>query len=145
MSVPLPPALRATGLRVITAVVEVAAPAAFAYDKVADPVVAVLPVPVFCHEMIQTTGLTPAAPAVQLADVALTLAGFVNPVKSPVTKPYIASAAMSVIAMRMTVARTGDMAFLFSLRTLPKFIVEVGSATFLIKAYGFCIYYLGQI
>jgi hypothetical protein len=37
----------------------------------------------------------------------------VNDPKRPNTNPAMAMAAMSVIAMRITVARTGDMAFLF--------------------------------
>jgi hypothetical protein len=45
--------------------------------------------------------------------LAETFAVLVNDPKRPKTKPATAMAAMSVIAMRMTVARTGEMAFLF--------------------------------
>jgi hypothetical protein len=48
----------------------------------------------------------------------------VNDPNRPNTKPATAMAAMRVMAMRMTVARTGEMAFLFFLRTFSKFIVE---------------------
>jgi hypothetical protein len=37
----------------------------------------------------------------------------------------MAMAAMRVMAMRMTVASTGEMAFLFFLRTFSKFIVDL--------------------
>ena len=46
---------------------------------------------------------------------ALTCAELVNDPKRPKTNPAIAIAAMRVIAMRMTVASTGEMAFLFFL------------------------------
>jgi hypothetical protein len=42
-----------------------------------------------------------------------TVAELVNDPKRPNTNPATAMAAMRVIAMRMTVARTGEMAFLF--------------------------------
>src|SRR2546426_4115580 len=45
--------------------------------------------------------------------LALTLAELVNDPKRPNTKPAMAMAAMSVIAIRITVASTGEMAFLF--------------------------------
>jgi hypothetical protein len=46
---------------------------------------------------------------------ALILAELVNDPNRPNTNPAIAMAAMRVIAIRMTVASTGEMAFLFFL------------------------------
>jgi len=46
----------------------------------------------------------------------VTRAVLVNDPKRPKTKPATAMAAMSVIAMRMTVARTGEIAFLLAVR-----------------------------
>jgi len=48
------------------------------------------------------------------AVIAVTWADDVNEPNSPNTNPAMATAAMSVIAMRMTVAMTGEMAFLLS-------------------------------
>ena len=58
----------------------------------------------------------PAAVAIPSGSCAWTTeirAVLVNDPKRPKTKPATAMAAMRVIAMRMTVARTGEMAFLF--------------------------------
>jgi hypothetical protein len=60
---------------------------------------------------------------------ALTCAELVNVPKRPKTKPATAMAAMSVIAMRMTVARTGEMAFLF-FPCCTIFIVEPSFSSF---------------
>jgi hypothetical protein len=64
-----------------------------------------------------------------------TCAVLVNDPKRPNTKPATAMAAMSVIAMRMTVARTGEMAFLF-FPCCTIFIVEPSFLSFLIKPCG---------
>jgi len=67
--------------------------------------------------------------------VAVRFGELVNDPKRPNTNPATAMAAMSVIAMRMTVANTGEMAFLFfPLCTI--FIVEIFYRPFLIKPYG---------
>jgi len=52
---------------------------------------------------------------VQEVTLAETCAELVNDPKRPKTNPAMAMAAISVIAMRMTVASTGEMAFLFFL------------------------------
>ncbi len=60
--------------------------------------------------------------------------------KSPKTKPAIATAAMRVMAMRMTVARTGEMAFLLPLFTIC--IVGIWRTGLLIKGvWSFCLVY----
>ena len=60
---------------------------------------------------MQITG----AVAGQVTATAETCAELVNDPKRPKTKPAMATAAIRVMAMRMTVARTGEMAFLFFL------------------------------
>ena len=74
----------------------------------------------------------------------VSVAELVNVPKRPNTKPATAMAAINVIAMRMTVARTGlialrlwssEMAFLF-LPCCTIFIVEPSCPPFLIKSYG---------
>ena len=50
---------------------------------------------------------------VQDVTCALTCAELVNDPKRPNTNPAMAMAAMSVIAIRITVASTGEIAFLF--------------------------------
>jgi hypothetical protein len=87
--------------------------------------------PVFWRFTVQTTGDT--LPQVTLT--AVTCAEFVNDPKRPKTKPATAMAAMRVIAMRMTVARTGEMAFLF-FPCCTIFIVELHFPSFLIKPCG---------
>lgn len=67
----------------------------------------VLAVPV----LLRFTVHVPDAPAVHEA-VAVTWALDVNDPKRPNTNPAMAMAAMSVMAMRMTVAMTGDIPFL---------------------------------
>jgi len=71
---------------------------------------------------------TSPVPAVQtqLVTLADTWAVFVNDPKRPKTKPAMAIAAIKVIAIRMTVARTGEIAFL-----LP-----AGCVSFIVVAYG---------
>ena len=49
----------------------------------------------------------------QVTTTADTCAELVNDPKRPNTNPAMAMAAMRVMAMRMTVASTGEMAFLF--------------------------------
>jgi len=56
-----------------------------------------------------------ATAAVRFVTLALTCAELVNDPNRPNTNPAIAMAAMRVMAMRMTVASTGEMAFLFFL------------------------------
>ena len=70
----------------------------------------VLAVPVL---LTLTVHVVPAAdaPALHVA-VAVTCALDVNDPNRPNTKPAMAMAAMRVIAMRMTVAMTGEIAFL---------------------------------
>jgi len=53
---------------------------------------------------------------VQLVTLALTVAVFVNVPNRPNTKPAMAIAAMRVIAIKMTVANTGEIAFLLPVR-----------------------------
>ena len=72
---------------------------------------AVLPLPVFVRVSVQTGETT----LVHTTELALTRAVLVNVPKRPNTKPATAIAAMRVMAMRMTVASTGEMAFLFFL------------------------------
>jgi len=61
--------------------------------------------------LVKTTTQTSVA-EVQDVTCADTWAELVKDPKSPNTKPAIAMAAMSVIAIRITVARTGEIAFL---------------------------------
>ncbi len=72
----------------------------------------------------------------QTDDAIEMLAELVNDPNRPNTNPAMAIAAMRVMAMRMTVARTGEMAFLFCLRIFSKFIVGPFLARSLIKGYG---------
>jgi len=67
--------------------------------------------PVFWRFTMQVAG----AALVQVTETAETCAELVNDPNRPNTNPAMAIAAMSVIAMRMTVASTGEMAFLFFL------------------------------
>jgi len=69
-------------------------------------------VPVFWRTTALADAVTPAAPWVIVVLAAETVAVFVNVPKRPNTKPAIAMAAMRVIAMRMTVAKTGLIPFL---------------------------------
>ena len=65
-------------------------------------------------ELVRLTVQTTLAPdTVQLVTCADTWAEEVKLPKSPNTNPAMAIAAMRVMAMRMTVASTGEMAFLF--------------------------------
>jgi len=52
----------------------------------------------------------------QLVTLAVTVAVFVNVPNRPKTKPAIAIAAMRVMAIRITVANTGEIAFLLQVR-----------------------------
>jgi len=77
------------------------------------PTTATLLVPVFVRTT--THWLLFAAvpvPAVHLLTCAETCAELVNDPKRPNTNPAMAIAAISVIAMRITVANTGEIAFL---------------------------------
>jgi len=67
----------------------------------------VLEVPEFERVTVQVV-----PPCKQLAPLALTRAVVVNVPKRPNTNPAMAMAAMSVIAIRITVASTGEIAFL---------------------------------
>ncbi len=75
------------------------------------PVTAVFPLPVFEALRVQTPGLA----RVHETTLALMRAELVNDPKRPNTNPAMAIAAMSVIAIRITVARTGEIAFLLLL------------------------------
>ena len=88
------------------------------------PVSATFEVPVLVNTTVQTF-----VDAMQDVTCAVTVAELVNDPKRPNTNPATAMAAMSVIAMRMTVARTGEMAFLF-LPCCTIFIVEHERAQF---------------
>jgi hypothetical protein len=66
------------------------------------------PDPPFCRVTTQLWVVIEQATA-----VAVTCGVAENVPKRPNTKPAMATAAINVIAMRMTVARTGEMAFLF--------------------------------
>jgi len=77
-------------------------------NTIVDPVGVVLAVPLLMSEIVHTESAT----VVQVTTAALTLAVLVNEPKRPKTKPATAMAAISVIAMRITVARTGEIAFL---------------------------------
>ena len=94
----------------------------------AHPATAVFAVPVF----VSLTTHTSVA-AVHDVTCALTWAELVNDPNRPNTNPAMAMAAMSVIAMRMTVARTGLTAFL----VLPMTIfIAMGSRNhFIVKSY----------
>ena len=72
--------------------------------------VAALEVPVLVRVTMQSS-----PPTLQLVTEALTCAELVNDPNRPKTNPAMAMAAMRVMAMRMTVASTGEMAFLFFL------------------------------
>jgi len=65
-------------------------------------------------ELVKTTVQTPVA-LTHVVTCPLTCAELVNDPNRPNTNPAMAMAAMRVIAMRMTVASTGEMAFLFFL------------------------------
>ena len=71
----------------------------------------------------------------QVTTTADTCAELVNDPKRPNTNPAMAIAAMSVIAIRITVARTGEIAFRLFFPYL-KFIAKVASSLILIKSYG---------
>jgi len=79
------------------------------------PVTATLDVPVLVsvtvHWLLFAT-VVPAVPAVHFVTCADTCAELVNDPNRPNTNPAMAMAAMRVIAMRMTVAKTGLIAFL---------------------------------
>jgi len=68
-------------------------------------------VPVFCSFTTQPPGAGREFEHTTLT--ADTCAELVNDPKRPNTNPAMAMAAMRVMAMRMTVASTGEMAFLF--------------------------------
>lgn len=74
----------------------------------------VFAVPVFVTETLHPPagGDAPVQAAKTWTEDAETCAEDVNDPKRPKTNPAMAIAAMSVIAMRMTVAMTGDIAFL---------------------------------
>ena len=59
----------------------------------------------------------------QVTTTALTCAELVNDPKRPNTNPAMAMAAMSVIAISITVARTGEIAFLLFLRLVILMLV----------------------
>jgi len=66
--------------------------------------------PVFCRPTMQLCEVSE-----QTTETADTCAELVNDPNRPNTNPAMAMAAMRVMAMRMTVASTGEMAFLFFL------------------------------
>jgi hypothetical protein len=101
------------------------------------PVTATLDVPVFVNVTVHwllPAVVDPAIPALQDVTWAETCAELVNDPNRPKTNPAMATAAMSVIAMRMTVASTGEMAFLFFLRTFSMFIVKLDACCFVYKS-----------
>jgi hypothetical protein len=69
---------------------------------------------------------------VQLTEVMETCAVEVKEPKRPKTKPAMATAAISVIAMRMTVASTGDTALLCFLLPLPCILPPCAAAVLII-------------
>jgi hypothetical protein len=75
------------------------------------PAVAVLALPVLSIWSEQLSNVGTAY--VHVVTLAWTCAELVNDPKRPNTNPAMAMAAMSVIAIRITVASTGEMAFLF--------------------------------
>ena len=79
------------------------------------PTTATLEVPVFVRTTVHwlLLAVDAAGPATHEVTWALTCAELVNDPNSPNTNPAMAMAAMRVMAMRMTVASTGEMAFLF--------------------------------
>jgi len=79
------------------------------------PLAAVLEVPLLVSVITHLTVLGAAPDRVHCETCAETCAELVNDPNRPKTNPAMAIAAMRVIAMRMTVASTGDMAFLFFL------------------------------
>jgi len=78
-----------------------------------------LDVPMFWNVTVQSGVPVQTAPVyttwLRFVDTTWTRAELVNDPNRPKTNPAIAIAAMSVMAMRMTVASTGEMAFLFFL------------------------------
>jgi predicted nucleic acid-binding Zn ribbon protein len=94
------------------------------------PVTATLEVPVLVNVTVHSLlcAVDAAGPALHEVTCADTCAELVNDPNRPRPNPAMAMAAMRVIAMRMTVARTGEMAFLFPLYTI--FIVVVASQQF---------------
>jgi hypothetical protein len=86
----------------------------------------VLEVPVLSANRVLPAAV-PVALWTMVACAMVTLAVLVNDPNRPKTNPAMAMAAMRVMAMRMTVASTGEMAFLFFLRTFWKFIVNLVS------------------
>jgi len=76
------------------------------------PVTATFDVPVFLNVTRQAGPLALLVWAQRLTD-AETWAELVNDPKRPKTNPAMATAAMRVIAIRITVASTGEIAFLF--------------------------------
>jgi len=72
------------------------------------PVTATLEVPVFLRTMVHTS-VVPT----HVVTCPLTCAELVNDPNRPKTNPAIAMAAIRVMAIRITVARTGEIAFLF--------------------------------
>jgi len=71
-------------------------------------------VPVFVRTTVHwlLLAVTAAGPAMHAVTRAVTCAELVNDPNRPKTNPAMATAAMRVMAMRMTVARTGEIAFL---------------------------------
>ena len=90
------------------------------------PVTADLPDPVFCTVMPQShvwSGDVPVgAEQVTVDELIVSVAELVNVPNRPNTKPATAMAAMRVIAIRITVARTG----LIALRCFPYFASFIG-------------------
>ncbi len=79
-------------------------------------------------DMYNEQNAAAAAPDLHDVETSCRLALLVNVPKSPNTNPAMATAATSVIAMSMTVARIGEMAFL--LPCFSMFIVKVVEAIF---------------
>jgi hypothetical protein len=94
------------------------------------PLVAALDVP----ELVRVTMQAGLAAILHDVTCAETCAELVKDPKSPNTNPAMATAAMRVMAMRMTVASTGEMAFLFFLRTFSMFIVRLNACCSVYKS-----------
>ena len=73
-------------------------------------VMVVVAVPLLVRSRVHTRGAVPSSLPVQVTTWALTWAVLVNDPNRPNTNPIRATAAMSVIAIRITVARIGEMA-----------------------------------
>lgn len=97
------------------------APTSLAPPRLSEqPVTVALPLPVLRRTAVHTASVAP----VHVVTDPDTSALVVKDPKRPNTKPAMATAAMRVMAIRMTVARTGEMAFLFPFWKIFIFVIS---------------------